>query len=68
MAKALGLEMRGKTVANSEWRIYQQLMKKGGQNKEERKYIEENHLRKALTESNRTEGTQFIKKMEKADR
>ena len=67
MAKALGLEMRGKTVANSEWRIYQQLMKKGGQYIEERKYIEENHLRKALTESNRTEGTQFIKKMEKAD-
>lgn len=24
-AKAVGLELRGKTVANSEWRIYQQL-------------------------------------------
>lgn len=63
MAKALGLEMRGKTVANSEWRIYQQLMKSKGESKEELEYIEQNHLRKALTESNRTEGNQFIKKM-----
>jgi uncharacterized membrane protein YheB (UPF0754 family) len=64
MANGLGLEMRGKAVANSEWRIYQQLIKNKDSN---RNYIENTHLRKALTESNRTEGTQFINKMEKAD-
>ena len=60
--------MRGKTVANSEWRIYQQLLEKKGMSKEEDvKYIEQNHLRKALIESNRSEGQKFIDKMLKAD-
>jgi hypothetical protein len=67
MSKTLGLEMRGKTVANSEWRIYQRLWEKKGLSKTELKYIEQTHLRKALTESNRIEVSQFIKKMLEAD-
>lgn len=46
-ATALGLNLRGETVANSEWRVYQQ-MKAKNLNENENKWIVK-HLSKAIT-------------------
>ena len=60
-AEALGVELKGKAVANSEWRIYLKLWSEK-LNKEEREYVVKTHLHKAMTESSRSEGEGWIVK------
>ena len=54
-AEALGVELRGVAVANSEWRIYRKLWNEE-LNAEKRDYVVKTHLHKAMTESSRSEG------------
>ena len=54
-AKAVGLDLRGSRVANSEWRIYKRLTRED-LSQEDMKIVEEKHLKKALNESSRSEG------------
>ena len=75
-AEALGVELRGVAVANSEWRIYLKLWNEAlnvEEEKEEEDYEEEyyseemeyvvkTHLHKAMTESSRSEGEGWIVK------
>ena len=61
--EALGAELRGMAVANSEWRIYRKLWsEKEKLSKEEKDYVVNTHLHKALTESSRNEGEGWIVK------
>ena len=60
-AEALGAELRGAAVANSEWRIYQKLWTEN-LNAEEKEYVLKTHLHKAMTESSRSEGEGWIVK------
>lgn len=60
-AKMVGIQLKGQTVANSEWRICQHFFGKAA-SQEQRKIVER-HLRVSLTESSRSEGKQFIEKM-----
>ena len=64
-AEALGVELRGVVVANSEWRIYQKLWNEK-LNAEKKEYVIKTHLHKAMTESSRSEGEEFFIKMLKA--
>ena len=54
-AEALGVELRGVAVANSEWRIYRELWNEK-LNVDEKEYVVKTHLHKAMTESSRSEG------------
>ena len=54
-AEALGVELRGVAVANSEWRIYRKIWNDWLE-PEEKEYVVKTHLHKAMTESSRSEG------------
>ena len=60
-AEALGVELRGLAVANSEWRIYQKLWSEE-LNADDKEYVIKTHLHKAMTESSRSEGEGWIVK------
>lgn len=52
-ANAVGLELKGQIAADAEWKIYNFLYNKGS-SAEDKKYVEDTHLKKALTESSRS--------------
>ena len=51
--RAIGIEMKGLIVAKSEWRVYNYFWRED-LSAEQKLYIEQTHLKKALTESSRT--------------
>ena len=51
--EALGVELKGAAVANSQWRIYQKFMNKN-MSTDEKEYVLKIHLNKAMTESSRS--------------
>lgn len=66
-AEALGIELRGGAVANSEFRIYQRLWNKG-MRPEDQDYVLKTHLNKAILESSKSEGEEWLYKMVKLER
>ena len=60
-SEALGVELRGAAVANSEWRIYRKLWNEKLSAGEE-EYVVKTHLYKAMTESSRSEGDLWVVK------
>ena len=66
-AEALGIELRGVAVANSEFRIYQKLWEKKP-SAEEKELIVKTHLNKAMLESSKSEGEEWLYKMVKSER
>ena len=65
-AEALGIELRGVAVANSEFRIYQKLWGTKP-NAEEKEYLRKTHLNKAMLESSKSEGVEWFNKMVKIE-
>ena len=66
-AEALGIELRGVAVANSEFRIYQKVWDKG-MSVEDQEHVKKTHLSKAMTESSKSEGEECLYKMVKVER
>ena len=66
-AEALGIELRGVAVANSEFRIYQKLWNQE-LSAEDQEYVLKTHLGKAITESSKSEGEELLYKLVKVDR
>ena len=66
-AEALGIELKGVAVANSEFRIYLKVWGKG-MSAEDQEYVKKTHLNKAMTESSKSEGEECLYKMVKVER